>query len=140
MEGSHKNRLPASFDQASLVSSLSGTHVSLGPHSPWSPERHHGRSLSPPSDPEYELAIKRRGWKATTGAQPRGRDGEADDNGEADRQSMRNRTNGAQPRGRDGEADDNGEAARQSRRSRTSGLHRRQTSGFFFFYIGNKVL
>ena len=138
MEGSHKDGLPTSFDQASLVSSLSGTHVSLGPHSPWSPERHHGRSLSPPSDPEYELAIKRRGWKATNGAHPRGRDEEADDHGEANRQSRRNRTNGDQLRRRDEEADENGEAARQSRSNQTSRMHRRQMSWYRSDDLGSK--
>jgi hypothetical protein len=92
MEAHRNHGPPVAFDKSPLVSNIPDADVSLGPHSPWSPERRSRGSLLPPPDPENELATKRGRWKAKSGAQPRGRVAEADDC--EDGASRRPNTNG----------------------------------------------
>jgi hypothetical protein len=90
MEAHRNHGPPVAFDESPLVSNIPDADVSLGPHSPWSPERRSRGSLLPPPDPENELATKRGRWKAKSGAQPRGRDANADERGEASRRANAN--------------------------------------------------
>jgi hypothetical protein len=64
------DRLPAAFDHTSLIGTKPYRAGSLGPRSPWSPERGDRRSFSPPPDPEAAGQGKQQqGWKVRNGAQ-----------------------------------------------------------------------
>jgi hypothetical protein len=85
--------LPAAFDRTSLIGTESYRAGSLGPRSPWSPERCDRRGFSPPPDPEVAGRGKQqRGWKVRNGAQSRGRDDVADGSGQ--HSSRRRKLNG----------------------------------------------
>jgi hypothetical protein len=58
------DNLPAAFDRTSLIGTEPYRAGSLGPRSPWSPERGDRRGFSPPPDPEAAGQGKQqRGWK-----------------------------------------------------------------------------
>jgi hypothetical protein len=59
-----EDRLPAAFDSTSLIGTEPYRAGSLGPRSPWSPERGDRRGFLPPPDPEAAgPGRQQRGWK-----------------------------------------------------------------------------
>jgi predicted aspartyl protease len=78
-----EDRLPAAFDRTSLIGTEPYRAGSLGPRSPWSPERGDRRGFLPTPDPEAAgPGRQQRGWKVRNGALTRGRDDRADGGGE----------------------------------------------------------
>jgi predicted aspartyl protease len=78
-----EDRLPAAFDRTSLIGTEPYRAGSLGPRSPWSPERGDRRGFLPTPDPEAAgPGRQQRGWKVRNGALTRGRDDGADGGGE----------------------------------------------------------
>ena len=86
------NRLPASFDRTSLVNGADRL-LNPGPPSPWSPERRSRETVSPPPNPEEELAKSRRGRSGTTGAQLQGRDKAANASGNGSSRRLKSNLN-----------------------------------------------
>jgi hypothetical protein len=77
------DRLPAAFVRTSLIGTEPYRAGSLGPRSPWSPERGDRRGFLPTPDPEAAgPGRQQRGWKVRNGALTRGRDDGADGGGE----------------------------------------------------------
>jgi hypothetical protein len=59
-----EDRLPAAFDRTSLIGTEPYRAGSLGPRSPWSPERGDRRGFLPTPDPEAAgPGRQQRGWK-----------------------------------------------------------------------------
>jgi hypothetical protein len=66
----NEDRLPAAFDRTSLIGTEPYRAGSLGPRSPWSPERGDRRGFLPTPDPEAAgPGRQQRGWKVRNGAQ-----------------------------------------------------------------------